>query len=164
MKKNLGTWHVVVDCFGTLNLKFYFDLLLFHLAQDLTKPQKILKKPKKHQNQPKNALFNIFKGFTWNKICSLFYSKAKNEEKLPKFFLYFFRSKTGFAIFEKKITKNFKFWILFFFNCSLMLKKVSPNFQKIVLIFKVPVIFWKWKLCHVCAARALSTIHQFIKI
>ena len=63
-EKNLGTWHVVVDCFGTLNLKFYFDLLLFHLAQDLTKPQKILKKPKKHQNQPKNALFNIFKGFT----------------------------------------------------------------------------------------------------
>ena len=120
-KKNLGTWHVVVDCFGTLNLKFYFDLLLFHLAQDLTKPQKILKKPKKHQNQPKNALFNIFKGFTWNKICSLFYSKAKNEEKLPKFFLYFCLGKIPVSPFlRKKITKNFKFWILFFFNCSLM--------------------------------------------
>ena len=29
-------------------------------------------------------LFTIFKGFTWNNICSLIYFKAKNEEKLKK--------------------------------------------------------------------------------
>ena len=43
MKTNLGTCHVVVDCYnGTPNQKFYFDLFLFHLAQGLTRPQKIL--------------------------------------------------------------------------------------------------------------------------
>ena len=89
MKKNLGTWHVVVDCFGTLNLKFYFDLLLFHLAQDLTKPQKILKKPKKHQNQPKNALFNIFKGLPETKFVPYFIQKLKMKRSFPNFFYIF---------------------------------------------------------------------------
>ena len=32
----------VVDCYGSPYLKFPFDPLLFHLAQDLTGPQKIL--------------------------------------------------------------------------------------------------------------------------
>ena len=38
----LGTCYVVVDCYGTLNPKFHFDLLHFHLAQGLTGPQKSL--------------------------------------------------------------------------------------------------------------------------
>ena len=42
LKKYLGTCHVVVDCYGTPNPKFYFDLLLFHLAQGLKRPQKML--------------------------------------------------------------------------------------------------------------------------
>ena len=37
LKNNFGTLHVVVDCSGTPNPKFYFHLLLFHLAQGLTK-------------------------------------------------------------------------------------------------------------------------------
>ena len=46
-KTNLGTFQVVVNCFGTPNPKFYLNLLLF---QNLTRPQKIPKKPKKHQS------------------------------------------------------------------------------------------------------------------
>ena len=42
LTKNLGTCYVLVDCFGTPNPKFHFDLLLFHLAQGLTGPQNIL--------------------------------------------------------------------------------------------------------------------------
>ena len=38
----LGTCYVVVDCYGTLNPKFHFDLLHFHLAQGLPGPQKSL--------------------------------------------------------------------------------------------------------------------------
>ena len=41
-EKNVGTCHVVVDCYGIPNPKFYFDLLLFHLAEGLTRPPKIL--------------------------------------------------------------------------------------------------------------------------
>ena len=66
-KKILGTCHVVVDCSGTPNLKFYLDLLLFHLAQGLTslrKPLKSLKSPKMSTQQK--------------------FLKTKNEEKLFK--------------------------------------------------------------------------------
>ena len=42
-----------------------------------------LKIPKKGiKSANKNYLFNIFKSFTWNKKVSLFYWKAKNEERL----------------------------------------------------------------------------------
>ena len=41
-EKMLATCHVVVDCYGTPNPKFNFVLLLFHLAQGLARPQKIL--------------------------------------------------------------------------------------------------------------------------
>ena len=34
-------------------------------------------------------------------MCALFYLKAKNKEKLKKYFLLFFRAKTVFEIFEK---------------------------------------------------------------
>ena len=36
----LGTCHVVIHCSGTPTPKFYFNLLLFHLAHGLTRPQK----------------------------------------------------------------------------------------------------------------------------
>ena len=57
---------------------------------------------------------NIFKGFSWNKICSLFYLKAKNEEKSKKKFNYFL-GKNSLRHFRKiKIkTTNFEFWIFF---------------------------------------------------
>ena len=38
-EKNLGTCHVVEDCSGTSNPKFYFDLLLLHPAHGETRPQ-----------------------------------------------------------------------------------------------------------------------------
>ena len=116
----MGTCHVVVDGYGTTNPKFYLDLLLFHLAQGFTRPQKTPKIPKKGLKSAHTNFIWHFKEFIWNKICSLFYFKAKNEEKQKKiFFLLFFRSKPFF-------------------------------FQKKILIFKVPVIFWKCKFCRVC--------------
>ena len=48
-------------------------------------------------------LFDIFKGFTWNKICSFF--KAKNEEKLEKYFLKLFLGQKPFSSFLKNKTK-----------------------------------------------------------
>ena len=41
-KTNSGICRVVIDCHGTPNLKFHFDLLLFPLAQGLTELQTIL--------------------------------------------------------------------------------------------------------------------------
>ena len=44
------------------------------------------------------------------------------------------------------------------FNFVLWSKgKVFAKFQK-TLVFQVPVIFWKWKLCRACATRANSPI------
>ena len=42
MNKIVGTFHVVVERYGTPNPKFNFDLLLFHFAQGITEPQKLL--------------------------------------------------------------------------------------------------------------------------
>ena len=65
LKKKLGTCHVVVDCSGTSNPKFYFDLLLFHLAHGKTRPQKTPKMPKKRPKiSKKKILFDTFKVFT----------------------------------------------------------------------------------------------------
>ena len=60
-RKNLGTCHVVVDCSGTPNSKFYFNLLLFHLAQGFTRPQKTPKISKKDIKSAKKNLFDILK-------------------------------------------------------------------------------------------------------
>ena len=58
-------------------------------SQGLRKPLKSLKRPKISENR---FLFKNFKSFTWNKKVSLFYLKAKNEEKLEnKICLLFFR-------------------------------------------------------------------------
>ena len=48
--------------------------------------------------------------------------------------------------------------IVFFY-----IRKDSTNFQKI-LLFKVPAIFWKWKLCCACDARARGEIHRIFGI
>ena len=87
LKKMLGTCHVVVHCSGTTNPKFYFDLLLFHLAHGLTRPQKTPKIPKKGLNSEKKYFYLLFlKVSPETKKVSLFYLKAKNEEKLEAIF------------------------------------------------------------------------------
>ena len=60
LKKNLGTCHVVVDCSGTSNPKFYFDLLLFHPAHGKTMPQKTPKIPKKGLKSAHTKLYLTF--------------------------------------------------------------------------------------------------------
>ena len=47
LKKILSTCHVVVDCSGTSNPTFYFDLLPFHLAHGKKRAKKSPKIPKK---------------------------------------------------------------------------------------------------------------------
>ena len=91
-------------------------------------------------------VFYIFKGCTWNKMCSLFYFKAKNEEKLEKnIFLLFVRSKIVFAIFEKekKYLTNSKFEFCFcqlFFHARWRFLQISP---KKYFFSRSLVIFWK---------------------
>ena len=46
--------------------------------------QKCLKSLRNPKIRKQNFVFNIFKGFTGNKICSLSYLKAKNKEKVKK--------------------------------------------------------------------------------
>ena len=72
MKTILDTCHVVLDCYGTPNLKFHFDLLLIHLVLSLRGPKKILPVTLKSAKK----CFHIFKSCTWNKISSLVYEKA----------------------------------------------------------------------------------------
>ena len=55
---------------------------------------------------------------------------------------FFFQVKNYIDIFGK--IKNIEKFRFLFGDCSLNLKKVSANFQKI-WIFKFPLIFWKWK-------------------
>ena len=44
-------------------------------------------------------VFNIFKGFTWNKMCSLLRWKAKNEKKLKKKMVFLWPCQNSFAYF-----------------------------------------------------------------
>ena len=88
MKKNLGTCHVVVDCSGTSNPKFYFDLLLFHPAHGKTRPQKTPKIPKRPKISG-NLFLKFLKVSPETKFVPYFF-KAKNEEKLEKIFLKLF--------------------------------------------------------------------------
>ena len=96
LRKNLGTCHVVLVYCGTSNPKFHFDLLLFHLMQGLTGPQKILSVTLKSAKL--NFSFNIFNGCTGIEICSLVYLKYKKEEKLKKIVFPLTRSKTVLPI------------------------------------------------------------------
>ena len=89
--------------------------------------------------------------FMFHLKLNLFFSllKAKIEEKVTNTFcILFFRSKTILSIFgEKKNILQTLISNFIFLYCSLIIKKVCANFQKKILIFKVPLIFGKWKLC-----------------
>ena len=118
----------------TLNPKIFFDMLLRHRASEhLTFPLKWAKL---------NFLFNIFKGCTWNRTCSLDWLKAKNEDKLKKCSTFDY-IKNRFAHLEKikKILKNFNlefsFLRLFF---EVKGRYIFANFQKI-LILRSPRFF-----------------------
>ena len=56
----LGTFHVVVDCSGTSNPKFFFDMLLFHPGHGKTRPQKTPKIPQKGLKSAKKIFFAHF--------------------------------------------------------------------------------------------------------
>ena len=65
---------------------------------------------------------------------------------------------------KKKILNNLQFWILFLAIGLWCKRKVHTNFKKKKFIFKVLVIFWKWKLCCTCAGRAHGKIRRFFGI
>ena len=118
----LGTCHVVVDCSGTSNPKFYFDLLLFHPAHGKTRPQKTPKIPQKGLKSAKKILFDILKGFTCNKMCSLFFLRRKMKRNLKKYFFYYFVGQKPFSPFlkNKKNTKQPLILNYIFGNWSVM--------------------------------------------
>ena len=72
---------------------------------------------------------DIFKVFTWNKICSLACLKAKIEEILKN---YYFLDQKPFSLFyeNKKILNKLKFRILFLAIVFWYIRKDSENFQK----------------------------------
>ena len=72
-EKNLGTCHVVVDCSGTSNPKFYFDLLLFHPAHGKTRPQKTPKITEKGLKSAKKILGDILKVSPETKFVPYFF-------------------------------------------------------------------------------------------
>ena len=135
-----------IDCYGTPNPKLYFDLLLFHLAQGFTRTQKTLKIPNKGlKTAHKKMLLDIFKKFIWNKICSFFSLKAKNEDKLKNIFFktIFLIKNWFFAIFEEKKLKNLWFLILFLASGLWCKRKVHINFQKKKYSFSRFLWFYK---------------------
>ena len=91
----------------------------------------------------KHLLYNL-KGCAWNKMFSLLCLKAKLEEKLPKIGLI---GQKQICPFWGQTTFEFYFWWLVF-----GLKEGIWKLKKIYM-FKVPVIFWKWKICCACAVQ-----------
>ena len=97
-------------------------------------------------------------------MYSLTFSKSKRRRETKKLFLYCLDQKLFYPFWEnykkyfKKSNFEFSFWYLFFDTYR---RKVSANFLIKILIFKVPVIFWKWKLCHACEARAQPKLPIF---
>ena len=55
---------------------------------------------------------------------------------------------------NKKVLNKFYFRIFFLVIVLWRKKKIFANFRNKKFIFKVHVIFWKWKLCRACPARA----------
>ena len=74
------------------------------------------------------CLFNIFKGYAWNKICSLACLKGKNYEKLKKV-LFSLPDQKLFCPFLEEEKNIFKQILIFMIVISCM-RKVSANFQK----------------------------------
>ena len=86
-EKKLGTCHVVVDCSGTSNPKFYFDLMLFHLAHGKTRPQKTPKISKKKfpyfkLKTKRNLTKHLFYYFLGQKPFSPFLKNKKNTKQI----------------------------------------------------------------------------------
>ena len=93
----------------------------------------------------------IVKPFWSLRQGGMYFLKAKNKVK--------FKKKLFWPCTDQKQLQYAYFWkikmnIKQFFSSNFLLHiilwcigKVSTSLQKI-LIFKVPVIFWKWKLCH----------------
>ena len=78
-KIKIYTFYVVPKCCRTPNKKLYVFMLPLSLVAG---PLNILTVTLKWAKQI--FLFNIFKGFIWNKICSLAFLNAKTEEILLK--------------------------------------------------------------------------------
>ena len=98
-EKKCYTLYVVPNGCRTSIPKFHVFMSHFHLSQGLRKWANFF-----------IFLFIIFKGCTWNKICSLACLKTKTEEKgKTKIVILFFRSKTISAIFWKIIKILYKF-------------------------------------------------------
>ena len=95
-RKKSYTLYVVPNGCMTSIPKCHVFMLHVHLSQGL---RKLWVLPWNEQNK---NLFFIFKGCSWNKICSLACLKTKTEEKgKKKIFKLFFRSITVLAIFVK---------------------------------------------------------------
>ena len=119
--------HIVV---GPQFLKYYLSKLPNYGG---TRPQKMLHVTLK---SPQNFFaFNIFKGCTWGKMCSLVCIKAKSEEKVKQIVFAFTMCKVNVAQCPFwGPTKHIKpKWIPNFLlgNCSWSKMKVFAKFQKI---------------------------------
>ena len=77
--KKFYIFYAVPNCCRTPIPKYHVLILSLHLSQGLRKWCLV---PSNEQNLYRYFVFNIFKGSTWNKICSLACFKAKTEEKL----------------------------------------------------------------------------------
>ena len=91
--------------------------------------------------------FDVLLHLKKNVFLSLLKSKNWRDTQ-NKFVFPLSKSKTVLPVFEK-LKKNTKHTLILKFlcdNCSLMYKKGFCKFSK-TYHFKVPVIFWKWKLC-----------------
>ena len=91
----------------------------------------------------KHLLYNL-KGCAWNKMFSLLCLKAKIEENLTKIGQI---GQKQICPFWGQTNFEFYFWWLVF-----GLKEGIWKFKKIYM-FKVPVIFLKWKICCACAVQ-----------
>ena len=106
--------------------------------------------PKSTTKIIKKHFWKLRQGRTMSLICL----KAKNEVNFKKNYFDLVQIKISFAHFWK-IKMNIKQIFVFKFSFCRLFFDVSGRclqvFQKI-LIFKVPMIFWKWKLCGACDA------------
>ena len=100
-------------------------MLLFNLAQGLRKFWLL------PYNGQTNFVFNIFKGWAWNKICSLVCLKVKNEEILKQFGFSFDQvKKFVFPFLGPKNRYIKKIWILFLTIVLCSKRKLFANLKK----------------------------------
>ena len=117
------------------------------------------------QNQP-NFLFYPFEACDRVKRILRFFKKLKMKLNSKKYLFWPCTVHKQFCPFwENKneyYTNCFSNFLLV--DCSLMY--ILERFYKLkkILIFKVPVIFWKWKVCSTCGAHAWGQNCQFFGI